>query len=49
MKKSRDWEFSIGFYTGLVIGVRTYKQQGRVDHVIYLPFMVDICITIYYN
>lgn len=45
--KNKNWELSLGFYTGLLLGVRTYKQKNRIDHVIYLPFMIDICITIH--
>tara|TARA_R100001530_G_scaffold113827_1_gene80771 strand:- start:282 stop:428 length:147 start_codon:yes stop_codon:yes gene_type:complete len=43
----KNWEISIGTYTGIVIGIRTYKQQTKTDHVLYLPFMVDVCLTIY--
>ena len=45
----RDWELSIGFYPGLLIGIRSYAIPGntkRVDHVLYLP-LIDICLTIY--
>ena len=44
----REWEVSIGMYPGLVLGVRSYKQQDRVDHVFYLP-LFDLCITIFYK
>ena len=44
----KDWEFSIGFYTGLVIGIRTYKYQYHTSHVLYLP-LLDLCLTIYKN
>mgnify|MGYP003644462080 FL=1 len=44
----REWEVSIGMYPGLVLGVRSYKQQDRVDHVLYLP-LFDLCITIFNN
>ena len=43
----KEWEISIGVYTGLLFGVRTYKQETKTDHVLYLPFMVDICLTIF--
>jgi len=42
----KNWEISIGSYTGILVGIRTYKQRTRTDHVIYLPF-IDLCITIY--
>ena len=41
-----DWEFSIGFYPGVPLGMRTYREQKRNNHVIYLPF-VDFCLTTY--
>jgi|TARA_Y100000310_G_scaffold179132_1_gene179108 hypothetical protein len=45
----RNWELSIGFYPGIVIGLRSYgvlEEKNRVDHVLYLP-LVDLCLTIY--
>ena len=42
----KGWEVSIGMYPGLVLGVRSYKQQDRVDHVFYLP-LFDLCITVF--
>ncbi len=41
----KDWEFSFGFYTGILIGFRTYAEEYRTNHVLYLPF-IDICLTI---
>jgi len=39
-----DWEFSVGFYPGVLFGLRTYREQKRNNHVVYLPF-VDFCLT----
>ncbi len=39
-----DWEFSMGFYPGVLFGMRTYREQKRNNHVVYLPF-VDFCLT----
>ena len=39
-----DWEFSMGFYPGVLFGLRTYREQKRNNHVVYLPF-VDFCLT----
>ena len=39
-----DWEFSMGFYPGVLIGMRTYRERKRNNHVVYLPF-VDFCLT----
>jgi hypothetical protein len=55
----KEWELSIGFYPGILLGVRTYKYQGKAlnvnhpefnktDHVFYLP-LIDLCITIYHE
>lgn len=46
MKKLNSWELSIGTYPGFLIGVRSYAEQYRTNHVLYVPF-VDICLTIY--
>ncbi len=42
------WEISLGFYPGILFGVRTYKynETNTIDHVLYLP-LVDLCLTIY--
>ena len=42
------WEISIGFYPGILLGIRTYKynETNTIDHVLYLP-LVDLCLTIY--
>ena len=42
----KGWEVSIGMYPGLVLGLRSYKQEDRVDHVFYLP-LFDLCITVF--
>lgn len=43
-----SWELSVGFYPGILFGVRSYRVEGisLVNHVFYLPF-VDICLTVY--
>lgn len=42
----KNWELSIGLYPGILLGIRTYPQQGSSLHVLYLPF-IDICIEIF--
>ena len=45
----KEWELSIGFYPGLLIGMRSYAVPGetkRVDHVFYLP-LIDLCLTVH--
>ena len=44
----REWELSVGFYPGIIIGFRTYVQKDRNNHVLYLPF-IDICLTVLKN
>jgi len=40
-----SWELTIGFYPGILVGFRSYEQEDRNNHVLYLPF-IDLCITI---
>lgn len=42
----KNWELSLGFYLGFLIGFRTYKHLDSIDYVLYLPF-VDLCLTVY--
>ena len=44
----REWELSVGFYPGIIIGFRTYVQKDRNNHVLYLPF-IDISLTVLKN
>jgi len=41
----RSWELSIGFYPGILLGIRSYVEKDFVQHVLYLP-LVDICLEI---
>ena len=46
-KKIKDnWSLSLGFYPGLLMGIRTYDEPTQVVHVLYLP-LVDIALTLY--
>tara|TARA_R110002096_G_scaffold305039_1_gene499910 strand:- start:646 stop:780 length:135 start_codon:yes stop_codon:yes gene_type:complete len=42
------WKLSIGFYTGLLVGVYTQKFDDGIGHYAYLPFCF-ICLDIYYD
>tara|TARA_R110002167_G_scaffold190113_2_gene392396 strand:- start:270 stop:407 length:138 start_codon:yes stop_codon:yes gene_type:complete len=42
---SRNWEITMGFYPGILIGIRTYEEKLFNEHVLYLPF-VDIALKI---
>ena len=44
----REWELSFGTFPGLLFGIRTYQDESRTNHVIYIGF-VDACLTIYKN
>ena len=44
----REWELSLGFYPGILVGFRSYEQEDRNNHVLYLPF-IDICLTVLKN
>tara|TARA_Y100000034_G_C6702395_1_gene309853 strand:+ start:77 stop:214 length:138 start_codon:yes stop_codon:yes gene_type:complete len=41
----KDWELSIGFYPGIMLGFRSYKEIEKTNHVLYVPF-VDVCVTV---
>ena len=40
-----SWEITVGFYPGILVGFRSYENNDRNNHVLYLPF-IDICLTI---
>ena len=42
----RKWDLSFGFYPGIVMGFRTYKEADKSNHVLYVPF-VDACLTVH--
>ena len=44
----KEWELSFGTIPGLLFGMRTYQEEYRSNHVIYLGFL-DICLTIHKN
>ena len=41
-----NWEFSIGFYPGILLGFRSYTERNKNNHVMYVPFM-DFCLTVF--
>jgi hypothetical protein len=45
-KVKDDWSFSIGFYPGILFGVRSYNEPTQTAHVFYLPF-IDFALEIY--
>ena len=32
----KDWELSFGFYPGICLGFRTYKEKKKSNHVLYI-------------
>ena len=42
------WEISVGLYPGVLLGIRSYVENGSTDHVLYIPF-VDISLEIHDN
>ena len=43
---SGQWAVSLGFYPGVLIGMRTYRNDDITSHVFYVPFF-DIAIQIH--
>lgn len=39
------WEFTIGFYPGVLFGARTYNYSDSNLHVLYIPF-IDFALEI---
>jgi len=37
-ENNNGWVISIGFYPGILIGLRSYYADDMVSHVLYLPF-----------
>ena len=44
-KKTKEWSISLGFYPGILLGMRSYHGDTHHQHVVYLPF-IDIAIEI---
>jgi len=44
-KEDKYWSLTIGFYPGILFGIRTYEEETYSTHVLYLPF-VDIAFEI---
>ena len=40
-----EWSISIGLYPGILFGIRTYKEEDRTVHVLYLP-LLDVALEI---
>ena len=42
----KKWELSFGTYPGILLGFRSYWEENKVNHVLYIPF-ADVCLTIF--
>ena len=38
-KVDNEWSVSLGFYPGVLFGMRSYHGDTHTQHVIYLPFV----------
>ena len=45
-QEKKNWSLSVGFYPGIVIGMRTYVEDEQDSYVLYLPF-VDIALEVF--
>jgi hypothetical protein len=46
MKQKKQWSLSLGFYPGILFGMRSYNEQDQTTHVLYIP-LVDLALEIY--
>ena len=46
MKEKRNWSLSVGFYPGILFGVRSYNEEQQTTHVLYIP-LVDVALEVY--
>jgi hypothetical protein len=46
MENESQWEISIGFYSGILLGIRTYETEDSNTYVLYLPF-IDLALKVY--
>jgi hypothetical protein len=44
---NKSWSISLGFYPGILIGMRSYQEEKQTTHVFYVPF-IDLAIEIYH-
>ena len=45
-KQNKGWSISLGFYPGILLGIRSYHEEQQTTHVLYIPF-IDLAIEIY--
>ena len=45
-KEIKNWMVELGFYPGILLGIRTYEEEKFTTYVIYLPF-IDVALEIF--
>ena len=45
-KQNKGWSLSLGFYPGVLFGMRSYNEEHQTTHVLYIP-LVDLALEIY--
>ena len=45
-EKIKGWSLTVGFYPGILFGMRTYDEPDQTTYVLYIPF-VDLAWTFY--
>ena len=45
-KDNSNWAVSVGFYPGVLVGVRSYYSDNLTSHVLYVPF-IDLALEVY--
>ena len=43
---NKSWSLSLGFYPGILLGMRSYNEDKQTTHVLYIPF-IDLALEIY--
>jgi|TARA_R110000796_G_scaffold72788_1_gene164201 hypothetical protein len=44
--ESKNWSLEFGLYPGILFGFRSYEDEEKSIHVLYIPF-VDLALFIY--
>jgi len=45
-KEQKQWSLSLGFYPGILFGIRSYNEDKQTTHVLYVPF-IDLALEVY--
>jgi len=47
MLQNKSWSIELGFYPGILFGIRSYEEPTQTAYVLYIPF-IDLAFTIYH-